>query len=209
MSPNNQQPSATEDRPHSSATSTKGQSEHVISAEEGRAKEGAVDKSSTGLFRSTTVATADGNTLFSKKSYAARLKPVESEGFRRKNNLLRLMGRPFHLLTFPIIFYAGFLYGSNIIWLTVLNATEAMVLSANPYNMSTSIIGLTFIAPLVGTTLAYVSELPPSPDNELTERRLLAAFSLACSATVLWSRWPAGIVASWKQSTASGSWSRP
>lgn len=123
-------------------------------AEDNAAGRGAADKSATGLFRPTTVTTVDGSAEYMKKSYAARLKPMEAEGFRRKNKMLRLMYRPFQLLTFPIIAYAGFLYGANIIWLSVLNATEAMVLSDDPYNMSTSIIGVTFIAPLVGTTLA-------------------------------------------------------
>lgn len=89
-----------------------------------------------------------------KKSYVARLKPIESQGFRCKNNVLRLMGRPILLLSFPIIAYAGFCYGCNIVWLSVLNATESMVLSAAPYSMSTSVVGLTFIAPLIGTSLA-------------------------------------------------------
>lgn len=114
----------------------------------------AADMTPTGLFKPTTVTTVDGSASYLKKPYAARLRPIEGEGFRRKNKMLRLMYRPFQLLTFPIIAYAGFLYGANIIWLSVLNATEAMVLSEDPYNMSTSMIGVTFIAPLVGTTLA-------------------------------------------------------
>lgn len=96
----------------------------------------------------------DDDSQRKKKSYMARLKPIESQGFHRRNNLLRLMGRPILLLSFPIIAYAGFCYGCNIVWLSVLNATESMVLSAAPYSMSTSIVGLTFIAPLVGTSLA-------------------------------------------------------
>lgn len=91
-----------------------------------------------------------------KKSRFARLKPIESQNLRGENRLLRLIGRPILLLLFPIIFYAGFIYGCNIVWLSVLNATESMVLSNPPYSMSTSTVGLTFISPLVGTTLAYV-----------------------------------------------------
>ncbi|KAL4884614.1 putative MFS transporter [Aspergillus karnatakaensis] len=89
-----------------------------------------------------------------KKSFFAKLKPIESTGFHQKNHLLRLMFEPFQLLRFPIVVYAGLLYGCNIVWLTVLNATESMVLSNPPYNMSTSMVGLTFIAPLIGTSLA-------------------------------------------------------
>ncbi|KAL4906335.1 hypothetical protein BDW74DRAFT_167421 [Aspergillus multicolor] len=89
-----------------------------------------------------------------KKPYLAKLKPIESTGFRQQNRVLPMMLEPFQLLRFPIVVYAGLLYGSNIIWLTFLNATESMVLSQPPYNMSTSMVGLTFIAPLIGTTLA-------------------------------------------------------
>lgn len=89
-----------------------------------------------------------------KMSYAARLKPIQSQNLRNKNFLGTLMIRPLILLFFPIIAYAGFLYGANIVWLSVLNATESMVFYNNPYNMSSSTVGLTFIAPLVGTTLA-------------------------------------------------------
>ncbi|EEU44025.1 uncharacterized protein NECHADRAFT_30383 [Fusarium vanettenii 77-13-4] len=93
---------------------------------------------------------------YQKKPRLARLKPIERENLRGKNQLVKLIIRPILLLLFPIISYAGFIYGSNIIWLSVLNATESMVLSNEPYNMSTSTVGLTFIAPLVGTTLACV-----------------------------------------------------
>jgi hypothetical protein len=91
---------------------------------------------------------------FKKKSRLARLKPIERKNLRGENRLIKLISRPIMLLAFPIIVYSGFIYGCNIVWLSVLNATESMVLSNRPYSMSTSTVGLTFIAPLVGTTLA-------------------------------------------------------
>lgn len=117
------------------------------------------DKKSTeigGVQRTATAATNSpvASSDYSKKSYLARLRPLEMVNLRNKNQLPRLMCRPFYLMTFPIIVFAGFLYGSNIVWLSLLNATESMVLSNNPYNMTTSQVGLTFVAPLVGTTLA-------------------------------------------------------
>lgn len=102
----------------------------------------------------TTQNTTRINTNMTKKPFIAKLKPMESTGFHQQNRVLRLMLEPFQLLRYPIIVYAGLLYGCNIVWLTFLNATESMVLSDRPYNMSTSMVGLTFIAPLVGTSLA-------------------------------------------------------
>ncbi|KAH7215276.1 major facilitator superfamily domain-containing protein [Fusarium oxysporum] len=96
------------------------------------------------------------NTEFSKKSRISRLKPIERKNLKGENRLIKLISRPILLLAFPIISYAGFIYGCNIVWLSVLNATESMVLSNKPYNMPTSTVGLTFIAPLVGTTLACI-----------------------------------------------------
>ncbi|RSL91632.1 hypothetical protein CEP52_014204 [Fusarium oligoseptatum] len=98
----------------------------------------------------------DREPQFRKKSRLARIKPIERENLCGKNQLVKLIIRPILLLLFPIISYSGFIYGCNIVWLSVLNATESMVLSNRPYNMSTSTVGLTFIAPLVGTTLACV-----------------------------------------------------
>lgn len=94
------------------------------------------------------------STEWSKKSRISRLKPIERKNLRGENRLIKLISRPILLLAFPIISYAGFIYGCNIVWLSVLNATESMVLSNKPYNMPTSTVGLTFIAPLIGTTLA-------------------------------------------------------
>lgn len=102
----------------------------------------------------TNVSRATASTSYAKSSYASRLKPIRSKHLHSKNIMLRLIGRPLYLLSFPIIAYAGFLYGANITWLSVVNATQSMVLANAPYNLSTSSVGLTFLAPLVGTTLA-------------------------------------------------------
>lgn len=119
-----------------------------------------VDKKDENLDRDPMTTTTshisvpEGVASYVKKPRLARLKPIEPENLHGKNRLLKLISRPILLLAFPIISYAGFIYGCNIVWLSVANATESMVLSNNPYNMSTSQVGLTFIAPLIGTTLA-------------------------------------------------------
>lgn len=94
------------------------------------------------------------HTSGTKKSYLAKLKPIERSTFQNQSQVLQMMLRPLILFKFPIIVYAGFCYGCNIVWLSVLNATQSLVLSNSPYNMTTSQVGLTFIAPLIGTTLA-------------------------------------------------------
>lgn len=149
---------STDRAPRDNENSTNGVDKPAVDAEASSVAM-STDKKNTevGTVQRTTTATTGspvGSSDYAKKSHLARLKPFEMINLRNKNQLPQLMGRPFYLMTFPIIVFAGFLYGSNIVWLSLLNATESMVLSNNPYNMTTSQVGLTFIAPLVGTTLA-------------------------------------------------------
>ena len=60
--------------------------------------------------------------------------------------------RPLIFLSFPVIFYAGFSYGSNLVWFNVLNATSSLILSGT-YNFSASMVGLSYISPLVGVAI--------------------------------------------------------
>lgn len=80
----------------------------------------------------------------------------------KPNELLAHIYRPLLLLRFPIIFWSGFQYGSNLMWFNVLNATAALILSGAPYNFSSDLIGVAYVAPLIGVTLGY---LPPCPSD--------------------------------------------
>ena len=53
-------------------------------------------------------------------------------------------------VAWPNVFYAGFAYGSTLIWFNVLNATASIVFSAPPYNFSAGIVGVTYVACLIG-----------------------------------------------------------
>jgi len=61
-----------------------------------------------------------------------------------------MMQRPLLFLSFPVIAYAGFSYGSNLIWFNVLNGTASLILGSAPYNFSTSMVGLSYVSPLLG-----------------------------------------------------------
>ena len=54
------------------------------------------------------------------------------------------------LLSWPVIIYAGFSYGSYVIWFNVLNATASIILGGPPYNFPPSMVGLSYLAPLLG-----------------------------------------------------------
>lgn len=65
-------------------------------------------------------------------------------------SMLSRAGRSLKFLSWPVIFYAGFSYGSYLIWFTVLNATASIILSGEPYNFGSSMVGLSYLSCCVG-----------------------------------------------------------
>lgn len=57
-------------------------------------------------------------------------------------------------LGWPVIFYAGFSYGSYLIWFNVMNATASIILGGSPYNFSSSMIGLSYVSCCLGVIAA-------------------------------------------------------
>lgn len=57
-------------------------------------------------------------------------------------------------LSWPVIFYAGFSYGSYLIWFNVMNATASIILGGAPYNFSSSMIGLSYVSCCLGVIAA-------------------------------------------------------
>ncbi|KAF2162822.1 hypothetical protein M409DRAFT_68819 [Zasmidium cellare ATCC 36951] len=74
----------------------------------------------------------------------------------RDNRLLGMASRPLIFLTFPVVAYAGFSYGANLIWFNVLNATASLIFSSPPYSFSPSMVGLTYLSPLLAVLLSTV-----------------------------------------------------
>ncbi|KAH7009089.1 major facilitator superfamily domain-containing protein [Microdochium trichocladiopsis] len=58
--------------------------------------------------------------------------------------------RSVRYLSWPIIFYAGFSYGTYLIWFNVLNATASIILSGEPYNFSPSLVGISYLSCCIG-----------------------------------------------------------
>ena len=91
------------------------------------------------------------------KNYCKKLRLFDKQELQYPNRLKDMIIRPLVFLTFPVISYAGFSYGSNIVWFNVLNGTTSLILSADPYRFGSSIIGLAYIAPFIGMTIGYLS----------------------------------------------------
>ena len=87
------------------------------------------------------------------KSYLDKIKLFRKADLQKPNRLASMTFRPLIFLTFPVIFYAGFSYGSNLIWFNVLNGTASLVLGGPPYNFAASMVGLSYVSPLLGVAV--------------------------------------------------------
>jgi MFS family permease len=88
---------------------------------------------------------------YEKKTYVQKL---ALKDVPRPQRMLYRIQQSLTLLTWPVVFYAGFSYGSYLIWFNVLNATASLLLSASPYNFSSSMVGLSYVSCLIGVTCA-------------------------------------------------------
>ncbi|KAK6379067.1 hypothetical protein LTS17_006771 [Exophiala oligosperma] len=83
------------------------------------------------------------------KTYLTKLQLWQKEDLRKENQFWGMVKRPLIYLRFPVIVFCGFYYGSSLVWFNVLNATSALILSGT-YGFSTSMVGVSYIAPLLG-----------------------------------------------------------
>ncbi|KAI0901219.1 putative MFS transporter [Annulohypoxylon nitens] len=58
------------------------------------------------------------------------------------------------LLSWPVVFYSGFSYGTYLIYFNILNATSSIILGAPPYNFAPSLVGLSYVSCVIGVALA-------------------------------------------------------
>lgn len=88
-----------------------------------------------------------------KKSYAERLSIWQpSPG----HNMFVRAKRSLTYLGWPVIFYAGFSYGSYLIWFNVLNATASIILGGPPYNFKASMVGLSYVSCCIGVVVGSI-----------------------------------------------------
>ncbi|KAI9934478.1 hypothetical protein MW887_000092 [Aspergillus wentii] len=87
--------------------------------------------------------------VYTKKSYWQKLALLGPRP--PKNNMFRRLWQQLYYLSWPVIFYAGFSYGSYLIWFNVLNGTASIILGSAPYNFSSAMVGLSYVACCLGT----------------------------------------------------------
>ncbi|KAI2785875.1 hypothetical protein POX_h09637 [Penicillium oxalicum] len=89
--------------------------------------------------------------VFRKKTYVQKLSlwgPKQSQ-----NTMLRRVWQTLYYLSWPVIFFAGFSYGSYLVLFNILNGTASIILGSAPYNFSSSMVGVSYIACCLGVTI--------------------------------------------------------
>ncbi|ATY65563.1 MFS transporter [Cordyceps militaris] len=109
-------------------------------------------KSPDGGSAIVTTDTTSGSVENVPQKYVRALKPFRRlEGRPVKKQMFQSMVLPlFIIVQFPTVAWAGFIYGINLSWYNVINATTSPVLSAAPYLWSTRGVGLMYLGPLIG-----------------------------------------------------------
>ena len=89
-------------------------------------------------------------TPHSNKTFLQKMKVIRKEDLQNSAKLKGLVLRPLIYVSFPIIFFSGFMYGAIVCYFNVLNGTSSLILSKPPYNFSSSMVGLSYVSCLIG-----------------------------------------------------------
>lgn len=131
-----------------SATTSPGETSPAMAAAQEGDKNFDPEKVPTPMEKGAAVAdTVAGVVQYKKKTYLQRLSLIDKP---RPFNLWTMMYRPLLFVSLPAVSYAGFSYGSNLVWFNVLNGTASPILGGAPYNFPASLVGLSYVSPIIG-----------------------------------------------------------
>ncbi|KAF4777738.1 hypothetical protein HER10_EVM0006702 [Colletotrichum scovillei] len=71
----------------------------------------------------------------------------------RKPSQLKQSLLPFYLLRFPSVIFAGILVGGILSWYNVVGGSLALILGNPPYNFGSNVIGLFYLASVIGVSI--------------------------------------------------------
>jgi hypothetical protein len=72
-------------------------------------------------------------------------------------SMLKRAKRSLQYLSWPVIAYCGFSYGSYLILFNILNATASIILGGAPYNFSASMVGLSYLSCVIGVIIGSLT----------------------------------------------------
>ncbi|KAJ5528039.1 hypothetical protein N7513_012198 [Penicillium frequentans] len=92
--------------------------------------------------------------VYSKKTYWQQLSLLGPK--QKQNTMFRRLWQSLYFLSWPVIFYAGFSYGSYLVLFNILNDTASIILGGAPYNFGTSMVGLSYLACCLGVAIGSI-----------------------------------------------------
>lgn len=90
-----------------------------------------------------------------KRTYWQRMRLFETE-YNDPRSWLTIWYRPFFLISFPAMIWGGLVYGSQMMWLSLIHTTLSELYSGAPYHMSTDEVGLTNLSAFVGSVFGVL-----------------------------------------------------
>ncbi|KUJ06784.1 major facilitator superfamily transporter [Mollisia scopiformis] len=92
-----------------------------------------------------------GQVTYPRKTYWQKLSLTGDK--KRPNRLLEIMWSPFKFFTFPVVVWAGFMYGTNaLVWPGILNATASPTYT-KVYGFDSNDVGFAYFGAVVGMIL--------------------------------------------------------
>ncbi|GAO15634.1 uncharacterized protein UV8b_04815 [Ustilaginoidea virens] len=101
----------------------------------------------------------DGDRIASARAHGKEYTFMQKLSLKDKPRRFRMHERvlqTFRFFTWPNVFFAGFSYGTYLIWFNILNATSSIILGGPPYHFKPSIVGLSYVSCLIGVIIGSV-----------------------------------------------------
>lgn len=93
----------------------------------------------------------DSRTVFERKPFFANL--AVYTGRKCDSSWPKVFLRPFALYIYPPILFSTLLYGTSVVWLSVIAETISTIFSQEPYNFPVTSIGLLYLGTFIGGCL--------------------------------------------------------
>jgi hypothetical protein len=94
-----------------------------------------------------------GQIVYPRKTYFQKLSVIDK---KRPNRVWDVMVAPFKFFRFPVIVWAGFMYGTNgLVWPGILNATASPVYTGT-YHFNSNDVGFAYFGAVVGMVFGSV-----------------------------------------------------
>ncbi|KAH0371838.1 major facilitator superfamily transporter, partial [Aureobasidium melanogenum] len=128
-------------------------------------------RSSEDQHASDVIAAELGHVTYPRKTYWQKLSVIDK---KRPNRMLDIMWAPFKFFTFPVVVWAGFMYGlQGLVYPGILNATASVIYTSSYYHFSSDAVGFAYFAAVVGMILGslWVTFVGPWLVIKLARRR--------------------------------------